>query len=71
MKKFEFLLSITLRIVILIWSIEEVIIAEDWGNVINGILYFSVAVVMVYSLLAQLYILYKAPSKDKECEYEF
>ena len=66
MKKFEFLLSITLRIVILIWSIEEVIIAEDWGNVINGILYFSIAVVMVYSLFAQLYLLYHNPSKESE-----
>lgn len=71
MRKFEFLLSLVLRVVILIWSIEEVIIAEDWGNVINGIAFFCVAVVMAFSLFAHIYILYKTPAKYRENEYEW
>ncbi len=69
MKKFEFLLSLILRIVILIWAITNLINEGEWGFVWDGIAYFVTVIVMVFSLFANIYILYKTPIKDKENEY--
>ena len=71
MKKFEFLLSLILRVVVLIYGITELIDMSDWGDTWMAIWHFVLTVTMCYSLYAQIYLLYKAPIKDKECEYEW
>lgn len=70
MKKIEFMIGIMLRVSVLLYSIFQLIEAGDWGWIWDGIGYFSLAVIMSYSIVAQTVMLMKwTPSKNEYYQF--
>ena len=67
MKKLEFSIGIILRVVLLAHSIDSLVQEGEFGFVWNAIGYFTLSIVMIYSIIAQVYML--ATWKPREKEY--